>query len=111
MSNVLNIQHIQHINNNSNKYEIKKDVYLDIKHNNKPYIHNNQEHLANIYKIYNPGSNLRYEKNKYNNDKINYLKKIEKYSDYHNVYKPKKYINDNNINRNRKLSPIIRKPY
>lgn len=79
---------------------------MDIR-NNKPY-NNNQEHPVNIYKRYN--NYIKYDKNKYQNDKINYLKKLEK-------YKPKIYVYDNNINninninRNRKLSPLGRKQY
>jgi len=79
---------------------------LDIR-NNKPY-NNNQEHPGNIYKRYNPDNYIKYDKNKiYQNDKINYLKKLEK-------YKPKIFVYDNNINninRNRKLSPLGRKQY
>jgi hypothetical protein len=51
--------------------------------------------------------------NKYNlekkNQKANYLKNIDKYYDYYNIYKPKKNAVDMNgiqVVPNRKLSPL-----
>ena len=72
------------------------------------------DHLTNIYKIYAPyikQNPIKY--NKYTlekkNQNSNYLKNIEKYYDYYNVYKPKKSNEDvGKINAvpKRKLSPI-----
>ena len=82
-----------------------------------PYVNN--EHINNIYKIYAPyikqQSPIKYnkyslEKNKNSNG--GYLKNLEKYYDYYNVYKPMKAGNgDSSAQRvsvvpNRKLSPI-----
>ncbi len=74
----------------------------------------NDDRLSNIYKVYAPyikQNPVKY--NKYSlekkNQNINYLKNIEKYYDYYNVYKPKKSIDSVakiNIVPNRKLSPI-----
>jgi hypothetical protein len=90
-----------------------------------PYVNN--EHISNIYKIYAPHmkqqqSPIKYnkysiEKNKNQNQNGAYLKNLEKYYDYYNVYKPMKVVNsesNNNYNSqqrgnlipNRKLSPI-----
>jgi len=83
-----------------------------------PYVNN--EHINNIYKIYAPyikqQSPIKYnkyslEKNK-NSNGNNYLKNLEKYYDYYNVYKPMKAVNSEsnsqrvNVVPNRKLSPI-----
>lgn len=82
-----------------------------------PYVNN--EHINNIYKIYAPyikqQSPIKYnkyslEKNKNSNG--GYLKNLEKYYDYYNVYKPAKAGNGDssgqrvNVVPNRKLSPI-----
>lgn len=82
-----------------------------------PYVNN--EHINNIYKIYAPyikqQSPIKYnkyslEKNK--NPNGAYLKNLEKYYDYYNVYKPMKAGNSENTGQrvnlvpNRKLSPI-----
>jgi hypothetical protein len=79
-----------------------------------PYPANNNDHINNIYKIYAPyikQSPVKY--NKYTIEKkspnANYLKNIEKYYDYYNIYKPKKNMEDNskiNVVPKRKLSPI-----
>lgn len=109
----------------SEDYESKKN--LEKQKNLKmiklmPYVNN--EHISNIYKIYAPymkgQSPIKYnkyslEKNKNSNG--NYLKNLEKYYDYYNVYKPMKIVNsESNINSinsqrvnvvpNRKLSPL-----
>ena len=84
-----------------------------------PYVNN--EHISNIYRIYGSNNNLKQSpvKYKYNVDKknpSNYIKNIEKYYDYYNVYLPKKnsvdsYSNPSNkinVVPNRKLSPLKR---
>ncbi len=80
---------------------------------NKP-THQN-DHMANIYKIYAPylkQSPVKY--NKYTIDVKNHngslIKNIDKYYDYYNIYKPKKnVVEPKSIIPNRKLSPIARK--
>lgn len=77
-----------------------------------PYVNN--EHISNVYKIYAPYlKNYNIPKNKYSDR--NYLKNIEKYYDYQNIYRPKKSSIDssmiqgsgyNKIIPNRKLSPL-----
>jgi hypothetical protein len=72
------------------------------------------DHISNIYKIYAPymkQSPVKY--NKYTIEKKspngNYLKNIDKYYDYYNVYKPKKNVIEGSkisVVPNRKLSPI-----
>jgi hypothetical protein len=80
-----------------------------------PYMNN--DHINNIYKIYAPylkQSPVKYHKytlDKKNNANGNYIKNLEKYYDYYNVYKPKKNVIEAsskmvNIIPNRKLSPI-----
>jgi hypothetical protein len=102
------------------EYEIKKNAD---KKNIKimklmPYVNN--DHMNNVYKIYAPymkqQSPIKY--NKYSIDKNQnkngvYLKNLEKYYDYYNVYKPMKVVNSEgssnqriNVIPNRKLSPI-----
>ena len=102
------------------EYEIKKNAD---KKNMKmlklmPYVNNDQ--MNNVYKIYAPHmkqqSPIKYnkysiEKNKNQNGV--YLKNLEKYYDYYNVYKPMKVVNSEgssnqriNVIPNRKLSPI-----
>jgi hypothetical protein len=102
------------------EYEIKKNAE---KKNMKmlklmPYVNN--DHMNNVYKIYAPymkqQSPIKY--NKYSIDKNQnkngvYLKNLEKYYDYYNVYKPMKVVNSEgssnqriNVIPNRKLSPI-----
>lgn len=80
-----------------------------------PYVNN--DYINNIYKIYAPyikqQSPIKY--NKYSleknakNQSINYLKNLEKYNDYYNIYKPMKAEGNGqrvNMIPNRKLSPI-----
>jgi len=82
-----------------------------------PYVNN--EHINNIYKIYAPyikqQSPIKY--NKYSLEKNKnpngvYLKNLEKYYEYYNVYKPNKASNSDinnqrvNVVPHRKLSPI-----
>lgn len=74
------------------------------------------DHINNIYKIYAPyikQSPVKY--NKYSIDKNKdsgssniYLKNLEKYYDYYNVYKPKKNIIEigKSVVPNRRLSPL-----
>lgn len=95
-----------------------KEVYDKNSRHIKMIPHVNNEHISNIYKIYAPyikQSPVRY--NKYSIDKKNtngnYLKNLEKYYDYYNVYKPKKNsVESSSTGRNggvipnRKLSPI-----
>jgi hypothetical protein len=74
----------------------------------------NNDHMSNIYKIYAPyikQTPVKY--NKYSIEKKNpngnYLKNIEKYYDYYNIYKPKKSTEETgkiNVVPKRKLSPI-----
>ena len=136
-----NIGDIDKVNRSTPKYDLpriknkKKDGlqrdasedYLIKKNNDQknlkmiklmPYVNN--EHISNIYKIYPPyikqQSPIKY--NKYNLEKNknpngNYLKNLEKYYDYYNVYKPMKIVNSessgqklNKLVPNRKLSPI-----
>jgi hypothetical protein len=104
------------------EYEIKKN---SDKKNMKmlklmPYVNN--DHMNNVYKIYAPymkqQSPIKYnkysiEKNQNQNKNGVYLKNLEKYYDYYNVYKPMKVVNSEgssnqriNVIPNRKLSPI-----
>ena len=83
-----------------------------------PYVNN--EHISNIYKIYAPymkqQSPIKYNKYSLEKNKIQngpYMKNLEKYYDYYNVYKPMKVVNSEssahqriNVIPNRKLSPI-----
>jgi hypothetical protein len=110
-----NLQDEYEIKKNSDKKKLQMIKLM-------PYVNN--EHISNIYKIYAPHikhqSPIKYnkyslEKNKNQNGA--YLKNLEKYYDYYNVYKPMKVVNsesNNNYNSqqrgnlipNRKLSPI-----
>ena len=108
------------------EYEIKK--HADKKNMKMlklmPYVNN--DHMNNVYKIYAPymkqQSPIKY--NKYSIDKSKnqngvYLKNLEKYYDYYNVYKPMKVVNSegssnqriNHVIPNRKLSPIRKTVY
>lgn len=84
------------------------------KKNAKNYNYGSGDHITNIYKIYAPyikQSPVKY--NKYNIDKKDagsniYLKNLEKYYDYYNVYKPKKNIIEigKSVVPNHRLSPL-----
>jgi len=108
------------------EYEIKKNSE---KKNMKmlklmPYVNN--DHMNNVYKIYAPymkqQSPIKYnkysiEKNQQNKNGV-YLKNLEKYYDYYNVYRPMKVVNSEgssnqriNVIPNRKLSPIRKNVY
>lgn len=117
------------IRNKKKEYGIIRDPSMDERSADKknlkmiklmPYVNN--EHVSNIYKIYAPHmkqqSPIKYnkysvEKNK--NPNGAYLKNLEKYYDYYNVYKPMKVVNSESSNNphhrgsvipNRKLSPM-----
>lgn len=64
--------------------------------------HMNNDGISNIYKIYVPNLKVNgIDKNK----NVNYIKKMDKYYDYYNVYKPKK-ADYSKIIPNHKLSPM-----